>query len=71
MTGRDTRRLAERFRLGDAVRVLLRTRQGETWVAAVVVAEQAPGLWVEAGGGQRWFVTNGRRIRPAGAASDE
>ena len=70
MAGRDTRRLAERFRPGDAVQVLLRTRQGEVWVDAVVAARQAPGLWVETRSGQRWFVTNGGRIRPAGAATD-
>lgn len=61
-----SRRLVERFAVGIAVDVLLRTPAGERWVPATVVAHAHPGVWVETANGARWFVTNGKRVRGSG-----
>jgi len=55
-------RLAELYRLGDVVEIYF-TDEVE-WRPGVVVALQAPGVWVRTEDGAVWFVTNGRRIRP-------
>lgn len=57
------KRLSERFRVGDAVEVYLRTVDGERWTAGTVEGFSFPGVWVRTEDGGRWFVTNSRRIR--------
>lgn len=61
-----SRRLVERFAVGDAVDVRLAAPGGETWIPGRVVAHAHPAVWVETAGGARWFVTNGGRIRERG-----
>lgn len=54
-------RLAELYRPGDRVEVYF--ADAEEWRPGVMVALQAPGVWVRTEDGAVWFVTNGRRIR--------
>jgi hypothetical protein len=61
-------RLRERFQIGDAVEIHLGQR-ASVWQAGRVVGFDGPGVWVEVKG-QRWFVTNGRRIRAQGAMGE-
>jgi hypothetical protein len=56
-------RLAELYQPGDAVEVYFAA--AEEWRPGVVVVHQPPGVWVRTEDGGVWFVTNGRRIRPA------
>jgi hypothetical protein len=39
-------------------------RRDGAWVTAVVIKHQHPGLWVQTGRGEYWFVTNTGHIRP-------
>jgi hypothetical protein len=55
------RRLSETYAAGDRVEIWLAGR----WQPGTVAGAAHPGLWVESGG-QRWFVTNRRHIRPSG-----
>lgn len=57
-------RLAELYGPGDAVEVYFSA--AEEWHPGAVIALQHPGVWVRTEDGAAWFVTNGRRIRPAG-----
>jgi len=41
------------------------------WLPGQAAGSQPPGLWVRLSDGSMWFVTNTRRIRPAGAAGSE
>jgi hypothetical protein len=59
-----TQRLADRFQIDDLVEVYLTTPTGAGWQPGKVVGAEHPGLWVVVAG-TFWFVTNGRRIRPA------
>ncbi len=54
-------RLTERFPLHTAVEI--RFAHSEQWHSGVVIQHDPPGVWVQTPHGQRWFVTNGRRIR--------
>jgi hypothetical protein len=62
-------RLVERFRINDQVEIELTTAAGPSWQLGRVVGAEHPGLWVSAAG-TFWFVTNGRRIRPASMIDD-
>ena len=42
-----SKRLVERFRVGDPVDVLFRGIDAEAWVPGRVVAHAHPGVWVE------------------------
>ena len=57
-------RLAEIYRSGDIVEILLSDEEGESWRPALVRDLQHPGVWVQTADRRLWFVTNGRRIRP-------
>jgi len=61
-------RLVEQYRVGDAVDIQLSDDSGERWQPGVVMLLQHPGVWVRTQDGSPWYVTNGRRIRPARAA---
>jgi hypothetical protein len=63
-------RLVDRFRVNDQVEVQLPTADGPVWHFGWVVSAEHPGLWVSAVG-TFWFVTNGRRIRPANFDEEE
>lgn len=56
-----TRRLKDRFSLHDPVEIYF-VSIGR-WVVGRVVGFDPPGIWVETAVGQRFFVTNTRRIR--------
>lgn len=56
-------RLSERFEEHEAVEIFLKTVQGERWTPGTIDAFSFPGVWVRTEDGERWFVTNGRRIR--------
>lgn len=59
-----SRRLVDLHPVGSEVCVLFGAgTPRETWVPGRVAAHAFPGVWVEAPGGSRWFVTNGGRIR--------
>jgi hypothetical protein len=60
-------RLVDSYAIGQ--RVAISFVDDERWLPGVVVAHDHPGVWVRAGDGEIWFVTNHRRIRPA--APDE
>lgn len=64
-------RLSETYQAGDAVEVRFEEAGDITWQGARVLGPQPPGLWVQTADGRRWFVTNGRRIRPASAAAGD
>lgn len=55
-------RLTEQYPLGAAVEIYFEAL--DQWLVGVVVEHQPPAVWVQTANGQRWFVTNGRRIRP-------
>jgi len=57
-------RLAEIYKAGDIVAILLSDEEGESWCLALVRDFQHPGIWVQTTDRRLWFVTNGRRIRP-------
>ena len=57
-------RLAEIYKAGDIVEILLAAAEGESWRPALVRDFQHPGVWVQTTDRHLWFVTNGRRIRP-------
>lgn len=59
------RRLVEIYHPGDRVEILFVAEEESAWRPARVVALQHPGVWAETADGRRWFVTNGRHIRPA------
>ena len=63
-------RLAEIYKAGDIVEMLLSDEEGESWRPALVRDFQHPGLWVQTADRRLWFVTNGRRIRPRIAEDD-
>ena len=63
------KRLVDRFQLNDLVEICLTTHEGAVWQAGQVVSAEYPGLWVLVAG-TFWFVTNGRRIRPASLIDD-
>ena len=56
-------RLAEIYKAGDIVEILLSDEEGESWRPALVRDFQHPGLWVQTADRRLWFVTNSRRIR--------
>jgi len=56
-------RLAEIYKAGDIVEMLLSDEEGESWRPALVRDFQHPGLWVQTADRRLWFVTNSRRIR--------
>lgn len=56
---RQPKRLIDLYRPGDPVQIYL-----ADWQSGRVVAHQPPAVWVELSNGTRWFVTNGRHIRP-------
>lgn len=56
------KRLADLYGREETVEILLRY-SGNRWIAGRVVAHEFPGVWVETVDGNRWFVTNHRRIR--------
>lgn len=59
-------RLNDLYKPGDYVEILLGAGSPDAyWQLGIVLAHDFPGVWVETGAGGRWFVTNGRRIRPA------
>jgi hypothetical protein len=58
-------RLRERYRQGDTVEIHFADDPIGRWFVGQIVAIEDPGLWVALEDGTRWFVTNGRRIRPA------
>lgn len=58
------KRLVELYRPGCPVEILLQGWDGAAWCPGRVVAQAHPGVWVQVEDGGRWFVTNGRRIRP-------
>jgi hypothetical protein len=61
------RRLVDLYAEGQAVEV----RQADGgWQAGRVVRHDHPGVWVLMADGTRWFVTNGRNIRPAPGEPD-
>jgi hypothetical protein len=70
-------RLSDLYQAGDRVEVRFeRSERSErddlaTWRAARVLGVQPPGLWVQTADGAAWFVTNGRRIRAAGAPEED
>ena len=55
-------RLTEQYPIGTAVEIYFETL--DHWLEGVVVAHQSPAVWVQTTNGQRWFVTNVRRIHP-------
>jgi hypothetical protein len=58
-------RLTEQSRVGDAVEIYLSSDDEPEWQPGIVEMLQHPGVWVGTSDGRTWFVTNGRRIRPA------
>lgn len=54
------KRLTELYPLQTAVEIQL----GSHWFPGIIVHHQHPAVWVQTLDGRRWFVTNGRRIRP-------
>jgi hypothetical protein len=63
MEKRDTRRLTERFQIGDSAEIVFASDPTQHWIPCVVTAHAAPGIWVMIPGGNRYFVTNASRIR--------
>ncbi len=61
-----SKRLTDLYPLKTAVQIKL----GEQWYIGVVVHHQHPAVWVQTKNGQRWFVTNGRRIKPLNEHED-
>lgn len=53
-------RLTALYPVGTAVQIWL---SEQVWLSGVVVAHQAPAVWVRTRDGRSWFVTNRRRIR--------
>ena len=53
-------RLTALYPVGTAVQIWLGQ---QVWLSGVVVAHQAPAVWVRTRDGRAWFVTNRRRIR--------
>ncbi|MEM7332195.1 MAG: hypothetical protein AAF490_08890 [Chloroflexota bacterium] len=62
-----SRRLVDLYPLETAVQIKL----GDQWVLGIVVRHQHPAVWVQTLNKQRWFVTNGRRIRLLEERKDE
>lgn len=61
-------RLTDLYKPGDRVEILLEAGSRDAyWQTGTVLARDFPGVWVDTAAGGRWFVTNGRRIRPADA----
>ncbi len=58
-------RLVEIYRIGDAVEVCFQGDEGDDWRSARIMAQQHPGIWAMTADRRLWFVTNGKRIRPA------
>lgn len=63
------KRLHERFQINEPVEIYFPLIQ--RWVSGRVVRFDRPGVWVETGELQQWFVTNGRRIRLPEKNADE
>ncbi|MDJ0754681.1 MAG: hypothetical protein QNJ45_14240 [Ardenticatenaceae bacterium] len=63
------KRLHERFYINQPVEIFF--PQIQRWIPGRVVRFDPPGVWVESGELQRWFVTNGRRIRSLEKNVDE
>ncbi len=57
--------LHQRFSPGQPVEIYFTA--ADRWQPGVVDRFQRPGVWVRTADRQLWFVTNGRRIRPAGS----
>lgn len=61
-------RLVDVYPIGERVEILQTVDEVEVWRAGEVVAHQFPAVWVRTEGDRKvWFVTNGKRIRQAGA----
>ena len=60
---RDTRRLVERFQIGDSAEIVFSADPKRRWIPCIVVAHAAPAIWVVIPNGARYFVTNASRIR--------
>ncbi|MFW5940425.1 MAG: hypothetical protein ACOC9C_00775 [Chloroflexota bacterium] len=58
------RRLVELYGPGDPVEIFLEGGPDKGWTPGRVTERAFPGVWVQTDSGQRWFVTNRRRIRP-------
>jgi hypothetical protein len=56
-------RLTEQYPLHTAVEIQFTTH--DQWLSGHVIQHAPPGIWVQTNNGQRWFVTNSRRIRPS------
>lgn len=63
----DKRRVTERFQPGDAVDITFGDDPLKRWWPGTVDAIEPPGVWVTLLNRQRFWVTNGRRIRPRDA----
>ena len=55
------KRLQEQYQVNELVEI---KRRDGVWITAVVVNRQHPGIWVQTGRGEQWFVTNTSHIRP-------
>ncbi|HSM57730.1 MAG TPA: hypothetical protein VK879_16370 [Candidatus Sulfomarinibacteraceae bacterium] len=58
------RRLVDLYHPGDRVEIFIERAPTQGWMPGQVTAHAFPGVWVQTDSGQRWFVTNRRRIRP-------
>lgn len=56
-------RVTERFPEGSRVEIQFSADVYARWWAGTVTAHQFPGVWVQVTSGDRFFVTNGKRIR--------
>lgn len=60
----DSRRLQDRFAIGDAVEITFGNDPEKRWWLGVVFKYDPPGIWVQLHSGDQFWVTNGYRIRP-------
>lgn len=56
-------RLSDTYVAGDRVEIAFGDGVDQTWLPAIVLGFQHPGLWARTADGRVWFVTNTRRIR--------
>ncbi len=61
-------RLVDLYAVGEHVEILQALEEAEVWRSGEVAGHQHPAIWVRTDGDRKlWFVTNGKRIRRAGA----